>query len=53
MSEVRLELANEEALDAVRGKESLHDVSAGKWLTMGLELEEQQCVMKSLLYTPY
>ena len=44
MTEVRLELANEESLDAARGKETLHDVSVARWLTMGLDLEEQQCV---------
>jgi hypothetical protein len=43
-TEVRLELANEENEDAVRGRETLHEVSAGKWLTIGLDLEEQQYV---------
>lgn len=42
MTEVRLELANEENADVKRGMESLHEVSAGKWLAMGLDLEEQQ-----------
>jgi hypothetical protein len=44
MTEVRLELANEENEDAARGRETLHEVSTGKWLTIGLDLEEQQCV---------
>jgi sarcosine oxidase gamma subunit len=39
---VRLELANEENEDAARGKETLHDVSPGRWLIMALDLEEQQ-----------
>jgi hypothetical protein len=42
MTEVRLELANEENEDAARGKETLHDVSPGRWLIMALDLEEQQ-----------
>ena len=49
MTDVRLELANEEAADISRGKESLHDVSAAKWLVMGLDLEEQQCVIFAFL----
>ena len=49
MADVRLELANEEAADVTRGKESLHDVSAAKWLVMGLDLEEQQCVIIAFL----
>ena len=44
MTDVRLELANEESADAARGKETLHNISAGKWLVMGLDLEEQQYV---------
>jgi hypothetical protein len=44
MTEVWLELAIEENADVARGKESLHEVSAGKWLAMGLDLEEQQWV---------
>jgi hypothetical protein len=42
MTEVRLELANEENEAAARGKETLHDVSPARWLIMGLDLEEQQ-----------
>lgn len=42
MTEVRLELANEENEDAARGKETLHDVSPARWLIMALDLEEQQ-----------
>ena len=44
MTDVRLELAKEENEDAMRGAESLHEVSAGKWLAIGLDLEEQQYV---------
>ena len=44
MTDVRLELAKEKNEDIVRGAESLHEVSAGKWLAIGLELEEQQYV---------
>jgi hypothetical protein len=42
MTEVQLELANEENADAAHGNESLHDISAGKWLSIGLDIEEQQ-----------
>jgi hypothetical protein len=42
MTDMQLELANEEREDVARGWQSLHDVSAGKWLAMGLDLEEQQ-----------
>ena len=45
MNDVRLELANEESADAARGLQTLHNVSAGKWLTMGLDLEDQQYVI--------
>jgi hypothetical protein len=41
-AEVRLELANEEAADARRGNQTVHDISASRWLAMGLDLEEQQ-----------
>src|ERR1700733_7110745 len=51
MADVRLELANEEAADVSRGKESLHNVSAAKWLVIGLDLEEQQCVTFTFLCT--
>ena len=44
MIDVWLELANEESADTAQGKETLHNVSAGKWLAMGLDLEEQQYV---------
>jgi hypothetical protein len=44
MTEVHLELANKESADATRGKKTLHDVSVEKWLTMGLDLEDQQCI---------
>jgi hypothetical protein len=44
MTEVRLELATEENADVARGRQSLHEMSAGKWLAIGLDLEEQQCV---------
>jgi hypothetical protein len=50
MTEVRLELANEENEDAARGRETLHEVSAGKWLTIGLDLEEQQYVSLALFF---
>jgi hypothetical protein len=42
MTEVQLELANKENADAARGNESSHDISAGKWLSIGLDIEEQQ-----------
>jgi hypothetical protein len=42
VAEVRLELAKEEADDVQRGNQSIHHISASRWLTMGLDLEEQQ-----------
>lgn len=42
ISEVRLQLAEEEVADAERGKHALHKVSASVFVRMGLELEEQQ-----------
>jgi hypothetical protein len=41
-AEVRLELAKEEADDVRRGNQTIHEISASRWLTMGLDLEEQQ-----------
>jgi hypothetical protein len=42
MADVKLELAKEEAADIESGRQTLHDVSASRWLAMGLDLEEQQ-----------
>ena len=42
VAEVRLELAKEEADDVQCGNQSVHHISASRWLTMGLDLEEQQ-----------
>ncbi|KAJ7758846.1 hypothetical protein DFH07DRAFT_867964 [Mycena maculata] len=41
-AEVRLQFAEEEAADAARGVTPLHDVSPSKFLTIGLEIEEEQ-----------
>ncbi|KAI0059388.1 hypothetical protein BV25DRAFT_1785942, partial [Artomyces pyxidatus] len=46
MNNVRLELAEEEAAEASRGIASLHDMSASTFLNVGLELEEQQHVLR-------
>ena len=45
MTDVKLELAKEEEADAGRGVIRSHEVSAGTFLTVGLELEEQQYVV--------
>lgn len=47
-AEVRLELAKEEAADVERGNRTIHNISAGRWLIMGLDLEEQQYVYPGL-----
>lgn len=42
ISEVRLQLAQEEVADAERGKHAPHKISASVFIRMGLELEDQQ-----------
>lgn len=42
MADVKLELAQEEAAAAARGIIRSHQTSASTFLTVGLELEEQQ-----------
>jgi hypothetical protein len=45
MAQVRLELANEELVEAKKGSELSHEVSPNVFLQVGLELEEQQYVL--------
>lgn len=48
LSEIRLQLAKEEAADVENGQPSPHKISALVFVRMGLELEDQQYVfMKS------
>jgi hypothetical protein len=42
MNEIRLKLANEDALEAARGNTAPHEVHPSDFLQLGLELEEQQ-----------
>jgi hypothetical protein len=42
MTDVKLELAKEEAAEAARGVIRSHETSVSIFLTVGLELEEQQ-----------
>jgi hypothetical protein len=42
MTTLRLELAKEEAVQAVNGNPSPHETSAGSFLQIGLDLEDQQ-----------
>jgi hypothetical protein len=42
LQDVRLELAKEEAADAARGVVSPHEIVLATFVTMGLDLEEQQ-----------
>ena len=42
LSEVRLQLAQEEISQAERGQHAPHKVSASVFIRMGLELEDQQ-----------
>jgi hypothetical protein len=44
LADVKLELAKEEAADATRGIIRSHETSASTFLTVELELEEQQYV---------
>ncbi|KAI0702101.1 hypothetical protein C8Q76DRAFT_802395 [Earliella scabrosa] len=46
LNKVRLDLAREEAADAARGEISPHEVSQSVFLQVGLELEEQQLVLR-------
>lgn len=46
LAEVRLELSKEEAEDAARGVEQGHETTPSKFLIQGLELEDQQYVVK-------
>ncbi|KAI0046352.1 hypothetical protein FA95DRAFT_1573235 [Auriscalpium vulgare] len=47
LADVRLELANEEAVEAARGHLSPHETSASVFLNVGLDLEEQRCVLQA------
>ncbi|KAI0037791.1 hypothetical protein FA95DRAFT_1585548 [Auriscalpium vulgare] len=47
LADVRIQLADEEALDAVRGQLSLHETTASVFLSVGMELEDQQRVLQS------
>lgn len=49
LHDVRLELANEDAVDSAQGATSSHEITLTAFLTMGLGLEEQQYV----LYRPF
>jgi hypothetical protein len=42
MTALRLELAKEDAVKAVDGSPAPHETSAGSFLQIGLDLEEQQ-----------
>lgn len=43
-ADVKLELAKEEEEDALRGRQVTHEISPSLFLTLGLDLEESQCV---------
>ena len=44
MKEIRLRLAKEDQEDISMGKMPLHEVSANEFLTVGIDLEDQQYV---------
>lgn len=44
LKDVQNQIAEEDARDIAEGKVTLHDVSLGQFLSLGLELEEQQYV---------
>jgi hypothetical protein len=50
VSEIRLQLAQEEAAEAEKGQRAPHQVSASVFIRMGLELEDQQwvCILQLL-----
>lgn len=50
LADVKLELAREEAANAQSGIQHAHEVTASRFLTMGLDLEEQQYVFCQDLY---
>ncbi|KAI0037488.1 hypothetical protein FA95DRAFT_1459080, partial [Auriscalpium vulgare] len=50
--DVRLELAEEEASEAALGQLSPHETTASMFLTIGFELEEQQCGGSSKFKSP-
>ncbi len=41
-AQVRLQFSQEEEMQARRGTPGVHDVSPSKFVTLGLELEEEQ-----------
>jgi hypothetical protein len=43
--EVRLQFATEEAEEAKKGVPALHEVTLSSFITVGLELEDEQCVI--------
>ena len=45
MQQVRLQYAKEEETGAAAATSRLHDVSPSAFVTMALEVEEQQCVL--------
>jgi len=53
MADVKLELVKEEAADAAWGIIHLHDTSASIFITVGLDLEEQQYVYSVKLLLVY
>ncbi|KAA1479653.1 hypothetical protein DENSPDRAFT_789438, partial [Dentipellis sp. KUC8613] len=51
LADVRLEISVEEAREASRGIVSLHEMTSGTFLSVGLELQEQQYVINSIPFT--
>jgi hypothetical protein len=43
--EVRLQFATEEVEEAKKGVPALHEVTPSSFITAGLELEDEQCVI--------
>lgn len=53
MNEVRLRLAQEDAVDVAAGTVISHEMKPAAFIEVGLNLEEQQCVVQSPLYNDY
>jgi hypothetical protein len=51
--DVRLELAKEDSISAAQGEISPHTTSLTSFLTIGLDLEEQQYVLNMISYTVF
>ncbi|KAF7359485.1 hypothetical protein MSAN_01291300 [Mycena sanguinolenta] len=52
-AEVRLQFTKEEAEEAARGVPSVHDVSPSSFISVGLDLEQEQSIFPKCLFAAY